>query len=198
MSREGVTHLGGICLAGTVDADVLRRMARRHLVGAAYFARESFRLESSGLPCEQAQGANQAYATAAIMLNVAALEAAINEFYLNAVDGPTGVLHKLTPAALGLLRTNWPGLEKKKAGTLEKYQSALCDCGKPQLSKAAAPYHDAHLLVRLRNALVHFKPEWDSSQGQSIAVSPCPRSRSSRTGALAMAAPSGRCRAPLR
>ena len=42
---------------------------------------------------------------------------------------------------------------------LEKWQWLLERCGHDRLERGAPPIQDAALLVRLRNALVHFKPE---------------------------------------
>ena len=43
---------------------------------------------------------------------------------------------------------------------LEKYQMAIFLAGKEPLPEGREPYQPADLLIALRNALVHFRPEW--------------------------------------
>lgn len=53
-------------------------------------------------------------------------------------------------------------LEKKSI--LEKYQYVLSFRGKEIYRSGEPPYQDVDALVKLRNALVHFKPEWHDEQ----------------------------------
>jgi hypothetical protein len=46
--------------------------------------------------------------------------------------------------------------------TLEKFEFALLLSEKQGINKGATPYQDVKIVVELRNALVHFKPEWDT------------------------------------
>ena len=49
---------------------------------------------------------------------------------------------------------------------LGKYQLVLAVCGRARLDKTSEPYQSAAALIALRNAVVHFKPEWHDEQKQ--------------------------------
>jgi hypothetical protein len=55
--------------------------------------------------------------------------------------------------------------------TLEKFEFALLLSEKPSISKGSTPYQDVQILVELRNALVHFKPEWDTQADRHLTLS---------------------------
>lgn len=101
----------------------------------------------------------QSYAIGAITLSVAALEAAINELYLEAIDKSSNSLSPLNEDQMALLAELWP--EAEWFGLLRKYQVVLTACGKEVLSTGTEPFQSTSALIRVRNALVHFKPEWD-------------------------------------
>lgn len=50
---------------------------------------------------------------------------------------------------------------------LEKFQIALALCGRAEFAKGKNPYPDVHLLIQLRNALVHYTPEWVTTVSES-------------------------------
>ena len=52
----------------------------------------------------------------------------------------------------------WESVDR--TNILAKYQRVLAVCGKDRLAKGAEPYQSADTLIDLRNAVVHFKPEW--------------------------------------
>jgi hypothetical protein len=54
------------------------------------------------------------------------------------------------------------GIERK--GFLKRHDLYLEFAGRPRLNFNAAPTQPFASLVELRNALVHFKPEWDDDQ----------------------------------
>jgi len=69
--------------------------------------------------------------------------------------GATTIMHrKFDPGCV------WDTIEEKPI--LTKYQLALTLCQKEKFDKGHNPYQDAHRLITLRNALVHYKPEWDT------------------------------------
>ena len=104
-------------------------------------------------------------ATASVILAAAALEASANELYLEAVDRSKSALEPLADEQMSLLAELWREVERK-FGILEKYQVALTACGKPPMEIGAEPFQSASALIALRNALVHFKPEWDDDLDQ--------------------------------
>lgn len=54
----------------------------------------------------------------------------------------------------------WESVGNGRYALLGKYQMALLLCGADSFEKGSQPYQDAQLLVRFRNALVHFRPGW--------------------------------------
>lgn len=102
---------------------------------------------------------SRSYAIGAIVMAVAALEASINELYLEAVDRNTHALGALTAEQIAQLEVLWESVDR--TNILAKYQLVLAVCGKERFAKGAEPYQSADALIDLRNAVVHFKPEWD-------------------------------------
>jgi hypothetical protein len=54
------------------------------------------------------------------------------------------------------------------ASVLTKYETALLLKGAPEFDRGKEPYQDVNLVIKLRNALVHYKPMWepmDQTQG---------------------------------
>lgn len=92
----------------------------------------------------------------AIMMAAAALEANCNEIIQDILDGSTPLA--LAQGHMTLLRD----LKHDRSGnTTDHYRHiALLLDRTPDTGSLA--WHDAALLVRFRNALMHFKPAWDS------------------------------------
>jgi hypothetical protein len=103
--------------------------------------------------------ASRSYAIGAVVMAVSALEASINELYLEAVDGNTHALGALTREQIAQLEVLWESVDRTK--NLAKYQLVLAVCGKERFNKGLEPYQSVDALIDLRNAVVHFKPEWD-------------------------------------
>jgi hypothetical protein len=91
------------------------------------------------------------YSTACVTCSVAALECYINEIYIDRLVNFDG-------HSIKLMDDLWDVLERKSA--FEKYQFALLLRNKEKLDPASQTIGNAKVLVKLRNALVHFKPEW--------------------------------------
>ena len=98
-------------------------------------------------------------ALAAVLLSAASLESSINEFYQQALDKDKEALKPLSKNQIQLLAELWPEIEQ--FSPLRKHQIALVALGYEPMNKGQEPYRSADGLMRLRNALVHFKPEWD-------------------------------------
>jgi hypothetical protein len=98
-----------------------------------------------------------------IFATVAYLEADINEFFADAAEeGATdGIAND--PVVLARIRAAW-GLENRSP-VLDKYDLTLALCDQPTFDKGAAPYQAVALLIRLRSALIHFKPDWQPGGG---------------------------------
>jgi hypothetical protein len=108
---------------------------------------ESDRLEHKG------------HATGAAVFSVAFLESSINELYLEAVDMNRDTLGGLSDEQIAVLAELCDSVEQHQV--LGKYQVALAASGKARLDKGEDPFQGADGLVKIRNALIHYRPEWD-------------------------------------
>lgn len=151
----------------TLSATLLlqHHFARQHFRAARFFADSAASLETEISAVNEKDDArkpqHRAFVVGAIVSAVMGLEACVNEVYLDACDKSQKNLSGLDDVAMSLLSEWWPELERRP--TLLKYQHALLLLRKPALSKGEDPYQDADHLIHLRNALTHYKPEWDDS-----------------------------------
>lgn len=140
---------------------------KSHLSGflasaAALFARQAFAIEKDHVdePPEQVLMDHRSYCLGAIISAVGYLEAAINELYLEAFDRNPNTFGKADPQLPRLMEEFWPEVEVHSI--LTKYQTALALARVPAYEKDKEPYQSVQALIHLRNALVHYKPEWDT------------------------------------
>jgi hypothetical protein len=128
-------------------------LAVPHLLSACGFSRQVRQMEEAhlGEPFGGFWEEIFAHATASILLTVAALESYINEVFSSYDSNFPG----FSPEVLGKL---WDVYELKPI--LDKYELALCLRNAGALDRGLPPVQDVALLIRLRNALTHFKPEW--------------------------------------
>jgi len=119
----------------TANASKRTLLARQYLQGAAAFAKLSATLQS-----QTASPLDVAYVAGAIFLAVAALEAAINAIL---IDDP-----------------DWKNTDKLRL--LDKCDHALARHNKAKkLDRSTKVCQRVAALIKLRDELVHYKPEWD-------------------------------------
>jgi hypothetical protein len=136
-----------------------------HAQSADFFARHCQSVEDAwqgtlvGNHFEQ----SRAYAIGAVMAAVGYLEALINELFSDSGD-PSLQDHfpNVPRETLELMADMWKRDVPRSArySILEKYEIALALARKPPLDRGRSPYQDVSLLIKLRNTLVHFEPEW--------------------------------------
>lgn len=137
-------------------------LSQFHLASATRFALACAKIESEEKHLEWPQprwDEARSNALAAVLLAAASLESSVNEFYQQALDSDKNALKSLSPTQMKLLGELWPEIEK--LSPLRKYQVALVATGYKPMDKGQELYRSADGLMRLRNALVHFRPEWD-------------------------------------
>lgn len=141
-------------------------LSKLHIDACAFFAGfcQQIETEESHLAWPQPRWRLSAsYALSSVIQACSALEASINEFYQKAIDRDKKNLPTLSNEQFLILDKLWH--EEKKYSTLKKYQVALTAAGKEPMHEGAEPFQSAKLLIDLRNALIHFKPEWDNETG---------------------------------
>jgi hypothetical protein len=158
---------GGIKARASVSASarVKHNFSKQHLRAAILFADDAQKSEAmTKQPDEEHRSRHRACVTAAILSAVAFLEASINELYLSAIDQDRTNLPTFDHRLFQLFGQDWRDVEKYPI--LQKYQTALLLAGKDRFNQGGPPYQDADNLIRLRDSLVHYKPEWDDEAGQ--------------------------------
>lgn len=133
--------------------------AVQHLMAAARFSRMCGEIEiaNAGKPLGSFFDEEIACVSATMMLTTASMESNINEYFSDIKASFPELTESLRESAFGLI---------EKKSILEKYQYALAFKGKSKIPTGEQSYQDANALIRLRNALVHFKPEWHDEQDE--------------------------------
>lgn len=142
---------------GNLDLRQKSAFAVQHMMAAARFSRMCGDVEISHKdePLGSFYDEQISYVSATVLLAVASLESNINEYFSEPSANFSEVEEKVFKEIL-------PLIEKKSI--LEKYQIALVLKGKAKFDQGKQPYQDTDALIKLRNALVHFQPEWHDEQ----------------------------------
>jgi hypothetical protein len=129
-------------------------LAVNHLIAAAGFSRTVKEIEGAhrGEPLGPFYDEILSFSIAAVYCSVASLEANINEILLFEKRLKSHVLKDCVNLLIG------------KTRILEKYEGALSLLHYSAIPKGRRPYTDVTILIRLRNALTHFIPEWENQQ----------------------------------
>lgn len=155
---------GEVVLTATVGRRVCHSIMQQYFEAAGYFADCATSIEhefqKADLNDEIGKLQHRAYVVGAVVLATMAMETCINGIYLDACRKN---LKGLDDRAMALLARSWPKLEWNP-GILLKYREALQSLGKEALDPDAQPCKAGDNLVYLRNALTHYKPEWDDTK----------------------------------
>lgn len=153
---------GQLSYKGGASLRLKHSFSKQHYRAARYFSEEAAHIENSSTNLSKVDGSkHRAYVAGAILFAVAALEAFINEFYLEALDrNKNNILSGLDDSQLSALAKQW-GTFNRFLSALKKYQEAFKSVGQKEFDRSRNPFLDANSLIDLRNALVHYKPEWD-------------------------------------
>nr|CBH39339.1 conserved hypothetical protein [uncultured archaeon] len=134
-----------------------------HMLSAAHFARQSAIIEKNYKDeiTDELRAEHRAYVTGAIIVSVASLEATINEVFISAVDNEN-LFEDFDPTIPKVLAELWSLDVVKKTRFLEKCRLVLDVANKEKFNTKSSLFRKVELLINLRNALVHYKPEWDT------------------------------------
>lgn len=144
-------------------ADLCEKLETAHQ--ADFFRRGEWK------PNDRVMKEHRAFSVAAVMHSMSALEAGINEFYHELLSGDSGRAKPVDAKTRDLLLHSWPLLKKDHGQkTLDKYNWALSTAGKPEFDLGSPPAQGFSLLRRLRNAIVHYRPEWSHENGDHAAL----------------------------
>lgn len=140
---------------------------KTHLSGyfaasAALFSRKAHAIEALDPTAvtEVVRMEHRSYAIGSVVAAAAYLEAAINELYLEAIDRNKNTFPSERLRLAELMSHVWAEVERLTV--LAKYQVALTLAETHPYAKDQNSYQGVDGLLRLRNALVHYKSEWDT------------------------------------
>ncbi|MFI5720948.1 hypothetical protein [Nocardia sp. NPDC051750] len=152
-------------LSATVS--IWQPIALQHLWTALHMARLCHERESEllQLGARSPDTEHQALAMTAVISAVSLVETYINEVYAVAADDNKVLRQQIDGIdnhAADLLGLVWNGTDMaaEKWSILDKFQFGLAVAGKPKMDSGVNPSQNMKRLIKLRNALVHFKPEW--------------------------------------
>lgn len=135
-----------------------------HIQSAALFARHAAEVEKTygGHGNDVLLAKQHAYAVGAVFAAVSFLEALINELFADAGEKYQNHLDGLDEPTIEIMADMWAHSIPRttRYSILEKYDIALVLAGRPPFDSGRQPYQDVDLLVKLRNDLVHYEPEW--------------------------------------
>jgi hypothetical protein len=138
-----------LAVSASGSAKARSNFATQHLQAAEYFSRKNGKLEAEHKDRSLGTFVSEInhLVVATIFLSVASLEANINEYFFDDSD--------------------LAQFSKKKDGRseiLRKYQSAMLTLTKEIMDENSLHYRDAEIVILMRNALMHFFPEWRDEQ----------------------------------
>lgn len=137
--------------------DVRANFSVPHLLAGARFSRHVCSIERAnrGKPLGPFYDEILSFCIATVITSVASLESYSNELFSD--------YGKNFPDVRGALVVGlWDSLGKMSM--LEKFNLALIMRNAEAFDKGSKPYQDVDVLIKLRNALIHFTPEWESDQ----------------------------------
>lgn len=144
----------------SVTLKIKSNLSTLHLHSAAFFVGSAATCEDEKKITDDLRKKHRAYITGAITLSIASVEATINELFLESIEGNKDLFQGLPSNFHDLLSQLWES--EKRFAILDKYQLVLTVAAKDKFDKGKPLYQDVDSSIKLRNALVHYKPEWDT------------------------------------
>jgi hypothetical protein len=173
--RGGEDNAEVSVIAAMPRASTLMRsyLSSHHLACAKFFAAETARIERAFIPgpgVSRLRQDHRAFSIGAVLSSAAFLESAINELFKDAFEDYRAYLPRMSKDSVALLK----GTYRKgwRPGTLEKYATAWLLIRRRPLERSTKVYSQAHLTLRLRNALHHFEPD---TLGETVPQLPLER-----------------------
>ena len=161
--RELESSVHAKVTTSAVSLSLKANFSDNHMLSAAHFARQSAIIETNYKYeiTEELRAEHKAYVTGAIIASVASLEATINEVFISAVDDEN-LFEDFDPTIPKILAELWNLDVVKKTRFLEKCRLVLDVANKEKFDTKSSLFRKVDLLIKLRNAMIHYKPEWDT------------------------------------
>lgn len=150
-------------ITGVATAKLRTNLSIGHLRAAALFAGRCRPLEEEyeWPATESVMLEHAAYAKSSVILSVAALEALINEYHLDAIDSSLNALGGAIEAS-GRIRDLWDTVERQPL--LRRFEWMLSLASLPALDRGTPVVQAISDLIEIRDSLIHYKPEWSDAQ----------------------------------
>lgn len=168
MTDETEVILAGISTIARGTAFVTPRvrqgLVHAHLKGALHFAEQVSEIErkNSGQAFGTFFESIEQNSIACVFFAVAAIESHINEVFSDRAT----TFPDVSP---DLVEKVWDMCEMKPP--LEKFDIALLLLNQKRMEKDGPPRQDVECVMKLRNALIHFKPEWHDEDADHAKLS---------------------------
>jgi hypothetical protein len=148
-------------IKGGVSIRVKCNHSVQHILAAANFTRQSGQLEAKNptSPSGEIQTNEISYVSGAIIMSVCFLEAVINELLIDVTEEQPNYTRTLSKDSLARL-ASFAKIGASKMSALDKYDMVLLLSYQQSFDHGKKPYQDAAFVVKLRNSLVHYEPEW--------------------------------------
>jgi hypothetical protein len=141
------------------STEVSHQLSFSHIKAAAHFAKLSYEKEDEyddSQPSSELRDAHRSYVIGSIITAVCYLEATINELFTNVEEISSS--NEWSPDVAIKMNEEWAN--ERSLQLIIKYERALCIVKSESFDRGAEPYQSAASLIFLRNALIHYKPEW--------------------------------------
>jgi hypothetical protein len=139
--------------------EVSHQLSFSHIKAAAHFAKLSYEIEDKyddSKDSSELFDEHRSYVIGSIITAVGYLEATINELftYVEYISRS----NEWSPDVTQKMNEEWD--KERSLQLIIKYERALCIVKSESFNRGAEPYQSAASLISLRNALIHYKPEW--------------------------------------
>jgi len=145
-----------------------------YLCGAAMFSREAFKNETSSATNDASVLAHRAHVVLAITSSAAALEAMINEAFVDAAESDGGCIAAVSPQTRTKMAALWEIPRTSHHAILDKFNIAHLLIAGRVLEKSHHRWCRVLWVVRLRNDFVHFEPSWQHHDASGGPATPPP------------------------
>jgi len=149
---------------GTANLSLIYNFSNQHYHAAVFFSECAQKIEldfySNKVISAEQKNEYLNYTTSSVVFFIAALESSINELYYHASLGMTNSFKGISEEGRLFLSEFWPEIERLPI--LNKYLKALFLLKAEKIDLGAKVYQNIDNIVKLRDILIHFKPECDS------------------------------------
>jgi len=161
--RTEIIRSTGDSIVGSPLTITLRSYFSSHLLWTAMREAElAGRMEATHAGQSRFDVEHRGHVLSSIVASAAFLEAMVNELYQDAADDhapPDGYITPLSASCRRLMAELWRSTDGGMLKEIPKYEMLLAFAEAPALDRGAQPYQDASLVIRLRNAILHYRPE---------------------------------------